>query len=166
MEDMKKGRTYDLFSNTNGAESDGAPSQAVPSEPSVPELSDTELRVPEPFRVPGLRSEVLPVPVFRIQLVRERDHLTRMIHQPSDVARLCAEMFDGADREIFIAVALSASNRVIGSHVCHVGTLDASVASPREVYKFCLLVNARSVVVAHNHPSGTSRTAERSRSYP
>ena len=32
--------------------------------------------------------------------------------------------------------------------------MDSSIASPREVYRFCLLVNARSVIVAHNHPSG------------
>lgn len=29
------------------------------------------------------------------------------------------------------------------------------MASPREVFRFCLLVNARSVLVAHNHPPGS-----------
>ena len=96
----------------------------------------------------------LDVPVFGVRLVRERDHNTQQVRTPADAARLCCEMLDGYDREVFLAVALSTSSRVIGAHVCHVGTVDASVASPREVFRFALLINARSVLVAHNHPSG------------
>ena len=36
----------------------------------------------------------------------------------------------------------------------HVGTVDASIARPREVYRFCLLANAAAVLLAHDHPSG------------
>ena len=97
----------------------------------------------------------IEVPVFGVRLVRERSHETAQIRTPSDAARVCCELLDGYDREVFLAIALSTANRVIGAHVCHVGTVDASVASPREVFRFCLLVNARSVLVCHNHPSGS-----------
>jgi DNA repair protein RadC len=108
-------------------------------------------RGPATPAAPKLR---LPVPVFSLRLVRERDHLTDAVTDPSDAARLCAELLDGYDREVFLVVALSTANRVIGAHVAHIGTVDASIASPREVFKFSLLVNARSVICAHNHPSG------------
>ena len=158
--------TLDLFNSPDTSDGDGqtAPPVAVPTdtpqpepaqiEHALPALADVDLTVPRPFRVPGLKGEVLPVPVFSLRLVRERDHHTKMVHTPADVARLCSEMLEGSDREVFLAVALSTSNRVIGAHVCHVGTVDASIASPREVFKFALLCNARSVVVCHNHPSG------------
>lgn len=110
------------------------------------DLFSTANKTPAPPR--------LAVPVFGVRLVRERDHNTSQIRTPADAARLCAELLDGYDREVFLAVALSTASRVIGAHVCHVGTVDASVASPREVFRFCLLCNARSVLVAHNHPSG------------
>lgn len=150
--------TLDLFatpasSATDTPTGDGAtPTTEAGAE--LPAFDDTELVVPESFRVPGLKNEVLPVCCFSLRLVREHTHLTRQIHTPADVARLCCEMLEGYDREVFLAIALSTANRVIGAHICHVGTVDASIASPREVYKFCLLANARSVVVAHNHPSG------------
>jgi len=96
----------------------------------------------------------LPVPVFSLRLVRERDHETAPVCTPADAARVCCELLAEYDREVFLALALSTAGRLIGAHVCHIGTLDASVASPREVYKFALLVNARSVLVCHNHPSG------------
>ncbi|WP_095510919.1 JAB domain-containing protein [Rubrivirga marina] len=97
----------------------------------------------------------LDVPVFSVRLVRERSHETAVVRTPANAARLCCELLDGYDREVFLAVALSTASRVIGAHVCHVGTVDASVASPREVFRFAILCNARSVLVAHNHPSGS-----------
>ena len=96
----------------------------------------------------------LDVPVFGVRLVRERDHNTAQVRTPADAARVCCELLDGYDREVFLAIALSTANSVIGAHVCHIGTIDASIASPREVFRFALLCNARSILVAHNHPSG------------
>ncbi|MEP0547492.1 MAG: JAB domain-containing protein [Rhodothermales bacterium] len=173
MKTNSKNHTLDLFFNTNAATPaadtsattgpNGNPSTDSATQPptgdglpeaALPALADIVVHRTEPFKVPGLKSLVLPVPVFRVQLVRERDHLTRMVQSPADAARLCSEMLDGYDREIFLVLALSTANRVIGAHVAHVGTVDASIASPREVFKFALLVNARSVIVAHNHPSG------------
>ena len=112
----------------------------------TPDLFSTTQDAPEPPR--------LAVPVFGVRLVRERSHETELVRTPAGAARLCSELLDGYDREVFLAVALSTASRVIGAHVCHVGTVDASIASPREVFRFALLCNARSVVVAHNHPSG------------
>lgn len=166
----KHDRTLDLFSNApSGNPSDAlrggdgqddfsgnleSPQSTTMEALPLPALADVDLSVPQPFRVPGLKGEVLPVPVFSLRLVRERDHHTKMIHAPADVARLCSEMLSESDREVFLVIALSTSNRVVGAHVAHVGTVDASIASPRECFKFALLCNARSIVVAHNHPSG------------
>lgn len=153
--------TLDLFSSVDTPadldptdRGDGIRADAGSDISSVPALEDIVVHRTEPFRVPGLKNVVLPVPVFSLKLVRERDHLTRQLHSPADAARLCSEMLDGLDREVFLVIALSTANRVIGAHIAHVGTVDASVASPREVFKFALLVNARSVICAHNHPSG------------
>ena len=62
--------------------------------------------------------------------------------------------FEGGDREIFVAVALDARNRPIGSNIVSVGTLTASLVHPREIYKFDILSGAASLILAHNHPSG------------
>ena len=158
----QKNHTLDLFSTPIDTPAeidarptgDGTSSNTGREQGSLPALADIVVHRTEPFKVPGLKNAVLPVPVFRVKLVRERDHLTRQLHSPSDAARLCSEMLDGLDREVFLVIGLSTANRVIGAHVAHVGTVDASVASPREVFKFALLVNARSVICAHNHPSG------------
>ena len=43
---------------------------------------------------------------------------------------------------------------LIGIHVVSVGTLDASLVHPREVFKAAYLSNASALILAHNHPSG------------
>lgn len=159
--------TLDLFTNASFDTAHGGDGETdhsgFPESPEsanvetlpLPALADVDLSVPEPFRVPGLKSEVLAVPVFDVKLVRRRDHLTRQIQSPADAARLCSELLEGLDREVVLYIALSTSNRVIGAHKAHQGTLDASVCAPRDALKFCLLCNARSFLMAHNHPSGS-----------
>ncbi|KOS62234.1 DNA repair protein RadC [Lysinibacillus sp. FJAT-14222] len=51
-------------------------------------------------------------------------------------------------------MCLNTKNNVIAVHRCHVGSLNASLVHPREVFKSAILNNASSVIVAHQHPSG------------
>ena len=43
---------------------------------------------------------------FSVRLVRDRSHETAQITTPAHAARLCCELLDGYDREVFIAIAL------------------------------------------------------------
>jgi DNA repair protein RadC len=56
--------------------------------------------------------------------------------------------------EVFVAVYLSAQNRVIAVDELFRGTLTQTSVYPREVVKRALAHNAASVIFAHNHPSG------------
>jgi DNA repair protein RadC len=62
-----------------------------------------------------------------------------------------------ADREheIFMAFFLDSQNRVIAAEELFRGTLTQTSVYPREVVKRALALNAASVILAHNHPSGT-----------
>ena len=51
-------------------------------------------------------------------------------------------------------VMLDAKNRVIRTEILSVGTLDASIAHPREIFRAATLASASAIVVFHNHPSG------------
>ncbi|RUS50031.1 DNA repair protein RadC, partial [Kurthia sp. 3B1D] len=58
------------------------------------------------------------------------------------------------DREIFLVACLSTKNQIQSLHRCHIGSLNASIVTPREVFKTAFLQNAASIIVGHNHPSG------------
>ena len=57
------------------------------------------------------------------------------------------------EKEKFYLIYLSSSNEVIEFEENSVGTLDRSSVYPREIYKKIINLNAKSVILAHNHPS-------------
>jgi len=59
-------------------------------------------------------------------------------------------------QEYFIALSLDGGQRLIALRTISIGTLDAVIAHPREVFADAIADRAASIVVAHNHPSGDS----------
>ena len=76
------------------------------------------------------------------------------IVSPQDGFRYLQDHFPD-DIEEFWAVALNAQNEVIAARCLFRGTVDACFFHPRDVFRFACLNNASSVLVAHNHPSGS-----------
>jgi DNA repair protein RadC len=57
-------------------------------------------------------------------------------------------------REHLTALYLNARNEVVFKKHLFVGTLDANICHPREIFKYAIENNAASVILVHNHPSG------------
>ncbi len=92
---------------------------------------------------------------YKLLMVRDSSvKLGDTVSSPADVNDILLKYLEGADREHFVVVALNTKNGVIGINTCHIGTLDMANIHPREVFKFALLSNAHSIIIAHNHPSG------------
>jgi DNA repair protein RadC len=66
--------------------------------------------------------------------------------------------------EVFVAVFLTAQNRVIAVEELFRGTLTQTSVYPREIVKRALAHNAASVILAHNHPSGEASPSAADRS--
>ena len=49
---------------------------------------------------------------------------------------------------------LDSKHQVIATPVVSVGTLNASMVHPREIFKECIRRSAAAVIAVHNHPSG------------
>ncbi|MDO8963049.1 MAG: DNA repair protein RadC [Coriobacteriia bacterium] len=77
-----------------------------------------------------------------------------VVSTPEDVVRLCGTQLRGLDREHFWALILSTKNQLLRMSEVSVGSLNASIVHPRELFKEAVRVSAASIVVVHNHPSG------------
>ena len=66
--------------------------------------------------------------------------------------------------EVFVAVFLTAQNRVIAVEELFRGTLTQTSVYPRELVKQALAHNAAAVILAHNHPSGEASPSAADRS--
>ena len=75
-----------------------------------------------------------------------------------DAKRYCEQQFArlaaDSSREEFHIVTLDTKNQVIATHQISVGTLDASLVHPREVFRPAIKDSAASILLVHNHPSG------------
>ena len=73
---------------------------------------------------------------------------------PNVVKDYLAVSMGGYEREVFSVLFLDAQNRVIECREMFQGTLTQTSVYPREIVKLALTLNAASVILAHNHPSG------------
>ncbi len=96
------------------------------------------------------------IPIYQVKLVRDGSQPAerKKVGTPAGAASVLQQYLNGADRKHFVVLLLDTQNQVIGIHTVTVGTLDASLVHPREVFKPAILANAASVILAHNHPSG------------
>ena len=77
-----------------------------------------------------------------------------LIRTPKDLLPLLKDYAE-KKQEHFLTVTLDGSRRVINVHLTFIGTLNYAPLHPREVFAVACTDRAASIIVAHNHPSGT-----------
>ena len=77
-----------------------------------------------------------------------------VIQTASDVANFLMPHLRGESQEVLYVLCLNSKNVITNHRPLFVGTLNASLIHPREVFRFAVENAAASIVLAHNHPSG------------
>ena len=120
------------------------------------ELSYDDLR-----GVVGLGEAKIPVILASLELARRYllDSDQSIIDSPEKAVELLADIRD-KKQEYFVCLTLDGANRLIAKRVVTIGTLTASLVHPREVFADAIADRAASIIVAHNHPSGSLRPSQ------
>lgn len=87
--------------------------------------------------------------MLTVREARPKVYSPRMIH-----ALLELDHVTTAEQESFIVFLLDTQQQILSRHTVSIGTLNASMVHPREVFKHAIRENAAAVIIAHNHPSG------------
>jgi DNA repair protein RadC len=82
-----------------------------------------------------------------------------VVKKPKDVANQVTEIRKYR-KESFVVLYLNARNQVIHKETVSMGTLNASLVHPREVFQPAVAKCAASVILTHNHPSGNTSPSE------
>jgi len=88
------------------------------------------------------------------RIARSKLPETVKITCPQDVADLLMEEMRHYREEQFVCLFLNTKNHVIGRQTLSIGSLNASIVHPREVFKAAIRRSSASILCAHNHPSG------------
>lgn len=113
---------------------------------------------------PQLESVFYEVAEVGLHYVRADLHnlISPKIGSSSDAARILRPFFSTCmqHHESFFMLCLTNNNEVIAAYKVSQGGLTGTVADVRMIYQTALLCNAAAIVIAHNHPSGTTRASQ------
>jgi len=87
------------------------------------------------------------------RLYKEKVEKEVFINSSEDVLKEVEHIRENK-KENFIALYLDARNRLIYKETVSIGTLNANLIHPREVFEPAVRYLAAQIIVAHNHPSG------------
>ncbi|HLG23616.1 MAG TPA: DNA repair protein RadC [Candidatus Nanoarchaeia archaeon] len=83
-----------------------------------------------------------------------------IIRNPKDAANLVSGEMEHLKKEHVIGIYLDARKNVIRKETLFVGSLDANIIHPREIFNIALLESAAGVILVHNHPSGNPHPSD------
>ena len=83
-----------------------------------------------------------------------------VMDSPETVARYFMEDLRHRDKECFMMLSLDSKGALISESLISIGTVNASLASPREVFVEAVNNRAVSIILVHNHPSGNPKPSK------
>ena len=89
------------------------------------------------------------------RMQRDREKTVQSVPGP-DEAAACFQFLEDKEQEELWVLLLTCKNTIIKKQRISLGTVNESLAMPREVFHAAVQNMARSVILAHNHPSGDS----------
>jgi len=131
-------------------------SQRILKEYNIKQLSQANLN--QLMRIHGIKESKAAQIAACFEIARRlesfKDEDKQKISSPEDVYRLIYPKMREQKKELFIELCLDTKNRIIREEIISVGSLNANIVHPREVFKLALAESAAHIIVAHNHPSG------------
>ncbi len=77
-----------------------------------------------------------------------------IIRSPEDGADYVMEEMRNLNQEHLVVLFLNTKNQIIHRQTIFIGSLNASIVHPREIFREAVKRSAASIICAHNHPSG------------
>lgn len=95
--------------------------------------------------------------MVQTKLVRERAMPYTVVLTSEEVVKYLEPLISDYDREVFMILGMANNNKILVSSMVHIGSVKESVIDVSALIRICVLANAPSAIVAHNHPSGNRK---------
>lgn len=119
-----------------------------------PKMLAKELEIPE-----GKATQIVASVEFGRRLFDKSSNGSKSIRTARDVYDLVSGIRD-LPREHLCGIYLNNHYKVIHQETISIGTVDAHLVHPRDVFKPAIAYGAVAVILAHNHPSGSTKPSE------
>ena len=89
------------------------------------------------------------------RLVQESPDARQQIRSPADAANLIMHDMALLEKEELRVILLDTKNNVLGVSTVYIGNVNSSIIRAAEVFQEAVRIMAASIIVAHNHPTGS-----------
>jgi DNA repair protein RadC len=131
-------------------------SQRILSQYDLKRLSAIDIK--QLMKIHGVKSSKASQIAACFELARRLEKFESVgkskVNSPEDVYRRLYPGMRESRKEIFVELCLDTKNQIIKEDTVSIGSLNANIVHPREVFRTALLESAAHIIVAHNHPSG------------
>ncbi|MFM0501825.1 DNA repair protein RadC [Paraburkholderia caffeinilytica] len=103
---------------------------------------------------PAKKAQLIAIMEMARRSLVDKLHDRSLINSPEAVQDYLRLRIGGSPNEVFVSLFLDARHRLIRCEESARGTLTRMAVYPREIVRRALSLNAASLIVAHNHPSG------------
>jgi len=88
-----------------------------------------------------------------------KENIEGAINSPKKIANVLRTVLDSEskldqDKEHFWTIGLNSDLSIKYIDLISLGILDKTIAHPREIFRLAILQGIKSIIIAHNHPSG------------
>jgi DNA repair protein RadC len=123
----------------------------------LPGLRSSGIREIAMNRGIGLRKAVRIHAAFELgRRVISNPSVRNMISSPAAVWHLLLPEIACLENENFWVIVLNNKNQILKKTVISVGTVSEAIVHPREVFRDAIREGGSSIIIAHNHPSGST----------
>jgi len=122
-----------------------------------------KMRYEDLVKIKGIDSAKACTILAAIELVKralEKGEETLPVIQSTKDVIVQAVYLRDKTREHLMTIYLNARNEMIFKKPMFIGTLNANLVHPREIFQEALKQNAAAVILVHNHPSGDAEPSE------
>ncbi len=88
------------------------------------------------------------------RLAQQQTNEKFTIRSPKDAATYLMPDMVSLQQEHFVVLFLNVKNQILHKQTIFIGSLNASIVHPREIFREAVKRSAASIICAHNHPSG------------
>ena len=103
-----------------------------------------------------METKEIGLEIVQIRLIQDRIvYNEKPIHSPEDAVEILGNEIKDYDREVLCVLNLDTYGVVQNVNIVSMGTVNQTLICPREIFKSAILSNAHSIMLMHNHPSGS-----------
>ena len=108
---------------------------------------------------PSKAAQVIAAIELGKRLYKEKVEKETFVTSPEDVVKEVDHIRENK-KENFVVLCLDARNKLIYKETVSIGTLNANLVHPREVFEPAISNLAAQIILVHNHPSGDPEPSE------